>query len=111
VPRVLYPGLKSHPQHDLAARQASGYGGMISFLLREGADPARFFGRLRLCALAESLGGIETLVCQPSTMTHASVPREDRERLGLTDNLVRVSVGCEDVEDIIADLDQALAAA
>ena len=111
VARVLYPGLKSHPQHDLASRQASGHGGMISFVLGGAADPARFFGRLRLCALAESLGGIETLVCQPSSMTHASVPKEERERLGLTDSLVRISVGCEDVEDILSDLDQALAAA
>ncbi len=111
VVRVLYPGLPSHPQHALAARQASGFGGMISFVLKEGTSPERFFGRLRLCALAESLGGIETLVCQPSTMTHASVPEEERQRLGITDSLARISVGCEDVEDIIADLDQALQAA
>jgi cystathionine beta-lyase len=74
-------------------------------------DVTRFFDSLRLCAIAESLGGIETLVCQPSTMTHASVPEEDRMRLGLTDSLVRISVGCEDVEDIVSDLAQALARA
>jgi len=110
VERVLYPGLPSHPQHDLAGRQATGFGGMISFVLKNAAGPPAFFERLRLCALAESLGGIETLICQPSTMTHASVPREERERLGLTDALVRISVGCENVEDIVADLDQALSA-
>jgi cystathionine gamma-lyase/cystathionine beta-lyase/cystathionine gamma-lyase/homocysteine desulfhydrase len=110
VARVLYPGLRSHPQHDLARRQATGFGGMISFVL---ADPGRvepFFSQLRLCALAESLGGIETLICQPSTMTHASVPGEERARLGITDALVRLSVGCEDASDILADLDRGLAA-
>ncbi|MFQ5878045.1 MAG: trans-sulfuration enzyme family protein [Acidobacteriota bacterium] len=108
VERVLYPGLRSHPQHALALRQASGFGGMVSFVLKPDVDVERFFNGLQLCALAESLGGIETLVCQPSTMTHASVPREERERLGLSDSLVRISVGCEDVEDIVADLDRAL---
>jgi len=111
VARVLYPGLPSHPQHDLATRQASGYGGMISFVLADGVDVTRFFDALRLCALAESLGGIETLICQPSTMTHASVPEADRARLGITDTLARISVGCEDVDDIVADLEQALARA
>ncbi len=111
VERVLYPGLPSHPQRDLAARQAKGFGGMISFVLKHRARIPAFFDRLRLCALAESLGGIETLICQPSTMTHASVPEAERERLGITDALVRISVGCEDVEDILADLDRALAAA
>jgi cystathionine beta-lyase/cystathionine gamma-synthase len=111
VDRVLYPGLPSHPQHDLACRQASGFGGMVSFVLKNEARVAGFFDRLKLCALAESLGGVETLICQPSTMTHASVPKEERERLGLTDALVRISIGCEDLEDIIADLDQALGAA
>ncbi len=110
VARVYYPGLPSHPQHALASRQASGFGGMISFVLKEGASPERFYNALRLCALAESLGGIETLVCQPSTMTHASVPPAERTRLGITDSLARISVGCEDVEDIVADLDKALEA-
>jgi cystathionine beta-lyase/cystathionine gamma-synthase len=109
VARVLYPGLPSHPQNELAARQSGGSGGMVSFYLKSEAAVPRFFDHLRLCAIAESLGGIETLVCQPTTMTHASVPREEREKLGLTDTLVRISVGCEEAEDIIADLDQALA--
>ncbi len=111
VEKVLYPGLPSHPQHDLARRQASGFGGMISFFLKSANDAERFFNSLKLCALAESLGGIETLVCQPSTMTHAAVPKEQRDALGLTDALARISIGCEDVEDLIADLDQALRAA
>jgi cystathionine gamma-lyase/cystathionine beta-lyase/cystathionine gamma-lyase/homocysteine desulfhydrase len=109
IEKVLYPGLPRHPQHALASRQATGYGGMISFLLAASVDVTRFFDGLRLCALAESLGGIETLVCQPSTMTHASVPEADRARLGLTDRLGRISVGCEDVDDILSDLDRALA--
>lgn len=111
VARVLYPGLPSHPQHELALRQARGSGGMISFYLKSDEAALRFFQPLRLCALAESLGGIETLICQPSTMTHASVPQEDRRRLGLTESLVRISVGCEDPEDILADLEKGLAAA
>ena len=111
IARTLYPGLPEHPQHALAARQATGFGGMISFALKDGVDIARFYDSLKLCTLAESLGGVETLICQPSTMTHASVPAEDRARLGITDSLVRISVGCEDVEDILADLDQALSRA
>jgi len=111
ISKVYYPGLKDHPQHALASRQASGFGGMISFLLADRVDVTRFFDSLKLCALAESLGGVETLVCQPSTMTHASIPPEERQRLGLTDRLARISVGCEDVEDLIADLDRALASA
>ena len=110
VDRVLFPGLPSHPQHDLSLRQSSGSGGMVSFVLKKGVDVERFFGGLKLCALAESLGGIETLICQPSTMTHASVPAAEREKMGLTDSFVRISVGCEDPEDIIADLDRALGA-
>jgi len=111
VRQVHFPGLVDHPQHDLAGRQASGYGGMIAFTLAEGADVPGFFNSLRLCAIAESLGGIESLICQPSTMTHASVPEEKRKLLGITDDLVRISVGCEDVEDIIGDLRGALTAA
>ncbi|HYV18519.1 MAG TPA: PLP-dependent aspartate aminotransferase family protein [Verrucomicrobiae bacterium] len=111
VAKVYYPGLKDHPQHALAAKQATGFGGMISFLLADRVDVTKFFDSLKLCALAESLGGVETLVCQPSTMTHASVPAEDRRKMGLLDNLARISVGCEDIEDLVADLDQALKAA
>ena len=108
VVKVHYPGLKSHPQHALARRQQGGFGGMIAFQLGNFAKAKKFLGRLELCALAESLGGVETLVCHPATMTHASVPKETRDKLGITDGLVRISVGIEDIEDIIEDLDQAL---
>jgi cystathionine beta-lyase/cystathionine gamma-synthase len=108
VKTVHYPGLPSHPQHDLAKRQMTGFGGMLSFETGS-IENARFLLRsVRLCSLAESLGGVETLISHPASMTHASVPAEERERLGITDGLVRVSVGIEEVEDIIADLDQAL---
>ncbi|MEW6731485.1 MAG: cystathionine gamma-synthase [Acidobacteriota bacterium] len=109
VEKVFYPGLISHPQHQLACRQMKGFGAMISFETGSGERARRFLESVRLCALAESLGGVETLVCHPATMTHASVPPEERERLGITDGLVRISVGIEDVEDIISDIDQALA--
>ncbi|MBI4161656.1 MAG: PLP-dependent transferase [Acidobacteria bacterium] len=109
VRRVLYPGLPSHPQHDLARRQTSGFGGMISFLLPGYAEAKRFLDRLRLCALAESLGGVETLICHPASMTHASVPPAERSRIGIEEGLVRISVGVEDAEDICADLGAGLA--
>jgi cystathionine beta-lyase/cystathionine gamma-synthase len=109
VTRVYYPGLPSHPQHDLARRQMKGFGGMISIELGDVAVARRFVERTKIFALAESLGGVESLIGHPASMTHASVPREMRERMGLTDSLVRLSVGIEDVEDLIADLDQALA--
>lgn len=109
VRRVNYPGLASHPQHDLAKRQASGFGGMISFDLGDGEAARGFLKRLELCSLAESLGGVETLICHPAVMTHASIPAGVRVELGITDGLVRISVGCEDVEDVIADLSAALA--
>jgi cystathionine beta-lyase/cystathionine gamma-synthase len=110
VRRVLYPGLDSHPQHELARRQCTGFGGMISFLLGGYEEAKRFLDRVRLCALAESLGGVETLICHPASMTHASVPAAERRRIGLEDGLVRISVGVEDVEDICADLETGLAA-
>jgi cystathionine beta-lyase/cystathionine gamma-synthase len=110
VRRVLYPGLPSHPQHALARSQCSGFGGMISFDLGDFDRAKRFLDRLRLCALAESLGGVETLICHPGTMTHASIPEAERERQGFTSGLIRISVGNEDVEDIVADLEQGLAA-
>ncbi|HEV8334852.1 MAG TPA: PLP-dependent aspartate aminotransferase family protein [Candidatus Polarisedimenticolia bacterium] len=110
VRRVLYPGLPSHPQHELARTQCSGFGGMISFDLGDFDRAKRFLDRLRLCALAESLGGVETLICHPGTMTHASIPEAERERQGFTSGLIRISVGNEDVEDIVADLEQGLAA-
>lgn len=110
VERVIYPGLPSHPQHDLAARQMSGFGGMVTFFVRGGLDEARrFLGAVELCALAESLGGVETLIEHPAIMTHASVPPEIRREIGIHDNLIRLSCGIEAADDIIADLDQALA--
>ena len=104
VCRVLYPGLPTHPQHALAKRQATGFGGMISFDLGSHAAAKGFLDRLKLCALAESLGGVETLICHPASMTHASIPSDERERQGFTDGLVRISVGVEDVQDILEDL-------
>ncbi len=106
---VNYPGLVSHPQHRLARKQMRGFGGMISFDLGSLEKAKRFLKNVRLCALAESLGGVETLISHPATMTHASVPPEERQKIGVTDGLVRISVGIEDVEDIIADLKRALA--
>jgi cystathionine gamma-lyase/cystathionine beta-lyase/cystathionine gamma-lyase/homocysteine desulfhydrase len=107
VKRVYYPGLPSHPGHGLAKRQMSGFGGMIAFDLGSLARAKRFLSRVRLCALGESLGGVETLISHPATMTHASVPADQRRKLGITDGLVRISVGIEDVKDLIADLEQA----
>lgn len=109
VERVAYPGLASHPQHALASRQMHGYGGMVSVWLKGGFEAAkRFMERTELFACAESLGGVESLANHPAVMTHASVPRERREALGVTDNLVRLSVGVEDVADLMAELDAAL---
>lgn len=108
VRRVHYPGLPQHPQHERARKLFSGFGGMISFETGSLAAARALLDNVRLCALAESLGGVETLICHPASMTHASVPSEQRDRLGITDGLVRISVGIEDVEDIIADLDAAL---
>jgi cystathionine beta-lyase/cystathionine gamma-synthase len=108
--RILYPGLKNHPGHELHKSQASGFGGMIAFDTGSIEKGAAVLRRARLFALAESLGGVESLISHPATMTHASVPREDRERVGLTDGLVRISVGIEDVEDLIHDLEYCLSA-
>jgi cystathionine gamma-lyase len=108
VGKVNYPGLKSHPQHALAQRQATGYGGMISFEIKGGLEEVkRFLENLRVFAVAESLGGVESLIEHPALMTHASVPKEVREQIGLSDSLVRVSVGIEHIEDLIGDFDQA----
>lgn len=109
VNRVYYPGLPSHPQHDLASRQQRGYGSMIAFDTGSFQNANAILSRLRICSLAESLGGVETLISHPASMTHASVPKADRERRGISDGLVRISVGIEDVEDLIDDLQQALA--
>jgi cystathionine gamma-lyase len=112
VSAVFYPGLESHPQHALAKRQASGFGGMISFVPGNGSlDAGRaVFDRFRLFTRAESLGGVESLVCHPASMTHASVPRETRLAMGFADGLLRLSVGIEDVADLRADLESALQA-
>lgn len=110
VPRVYYPGLPSHPQHELAARQMRGFGGMLAFDVGSLDAARRVLNAVRLMALAESLGGVETLISHPATMTHASVPAAEREALGITDGLVRVSAGLEDVNDLEDDLAQALAA-
>jgi cystathionine beta-lyase/cystathionine gamma-synthase len=109
VRAVYYPGLPSHPQHALACRQMSGFGGMLSFETGSLERAQRIVERTRLFALAESLGGVESLIGHPATMTHAAVPKPMREAMGLTDGLVRLSVGVEDADDLIADLDQALA--
>lgn len=110
VSRVFYPGLPDHPQHELAKRQASGFGGMISFVPGDGSLEAgrRVFDRFRLFTRAESLGGVESLVCHPASMTHAAVPAEKRRAMGFADGLLRLSVGIEDVADLVEDLDQAL---
>ncbi len=108
VLQVNFPGLKTHPQHTLAKRQMKDFGGMISFDLGGLPNAKKFLKNVKLCALAESLGGVETLISHPATMTHASVPKAERIKNGVTDGLVRISVGIEDVEDIIADLEQAL---
>jgi len=112
VAAVFYPGLPTHPQHALAQRQASGFGGMISFIPGDGSLEAgrRTFDRFRIFARAESLGGVESLVCHPASMTHASVPRETRLAMGFADGLLRLSVGIEDAKDLLSDLEQALQA-
>ncbi len=108
VRKVYYPGLPTHPQYDLARRQMKGFGGMLAFETGSLSNARTVLESVRICSLAESLGGVETLISHPATMTHASVPAEVRESLGITDGLVRISVGVEDVDDLIADLDQAL---
>ena len=110
VARVFYPGLPSHPQHALARRQMQGFGGMLAFELGSLEHARRLLNRVGLMALAESLGGVESLISHPATMTHASVPADRRAALGITDGLVRISVGIEDVDDLTADLAQALEA-
>ena len=109
IERVLHPGLESHPQHSLALRQMSGYGGTFSFRLRGGEERALdLLGRVKVFTLAESLGGVESLIEHPATMTHASMPADVRDAMGITGDLIRVSVGLEDASDLIADLSQAL---
>ncbi len=108
IQKVYYPGLASHPQHELAKRQQSGFGGIVAFETGSLDNARRVLEGVKICTLGESLGGVESLISHPASMTHASVPLEKREQLGITDGLVRVSVGIEDIEDILEDLDQAL---
>jgi cystathionine gamma-lyase len=109
IQKVVYPGLVSHPQHQLARKQMTGFGGMIIFLLKGGLGSCqRFLKNVSIFAAAEGLGGVESMVEHPASMTHVSVPKEERERMGITDSLIRVSVGIEDVEDLITDLSNAL---
>jgi cystathionine beta-lyase/cystathionine gamma-synthase len=109
VERVFWPGFPDHPGHEVHKHQASGFGALISFDLGSFEAAKRMLGRVRLCSLGESLGGVETLISHPATMTHAGYTQEEREGLGITSGLVRISVGCEDATDLLADLDQALA--
>jgi cystathionine beta-lyase/cystathionine gamma-synthase len=105
--RVIFPGLPTHPQHALARKQMSGFGGMISVEMGSREKAATVLGRTHVYALAESLGGVESLISHPASMTHASVPPERRNEMGITDGLIRLSTGVEDADDLIADLEQA----
>jgi cystathionine gamma-synthase/cystathionine gamma-lyase len=110
IERIIYPGLPGHPQHDLAKKQMSGFGGMLSIVIKGGLENAnKFASSTKLFALAESLGGVESLICHPVSMTHGSIPKDVREARGIVDGLVRLSVGIEDTDDLIADVEQALA--
>jgi cystathionine beta-lyase len=110
VDKVLWPGFKNHKNHDIASRQMHGFGGMISFSLKEDTKEAaiKVLKKFKLFTLAESLGGVESLCGHPASMTHASIPKAEREKVGLSDSLIRLSVGVEDIEDLIVDLKQAL---
>ncbi len=110
VRRVFYPGMPDHPQHELAQRQMSGFGSMITFETGSLSNARKMLRKVRVCSLGESLGGVETLISHPATMTHAALGEKGRKEIGITDGMVRISVGIENVEDIIADLDAALAA-
>ena len=110
VSRVYYPGLPDHPQYELACKQMTGFGSMITFETGSLTNANKMLRRVRVCSLGESLGGVETLISHPATMTHAAIGKEGRRKIGITDGLVRISVGIEDVDDILADLDQALSA-
>ena len=108
VEKVYYPGFEDHPGYKIQSKQAKGYGGIISFLLKKGYDYKKFLGNLEIITFGESLGGVESLICHPATMTHAAIPSEMRQQIGITDNLVRLSVGVENVDDIIEDLIKSL---
>jgi len=109
ISKVFYPGLPDHPQHELAKRQMSGFGAMITFETGSLKNANRMLKKLRVCSLGESLGGVETLISHPATMTHAALGEKGRKAIGITDGMVRISAGIEDVRDILNDLDQALA--
>ena len=106
--KVIYPGLKEHPQHELAKKQMRGFGGMVSADYGTLEKAKKILNGVKVFTLAESLGGVESLICHPASMTHASVPKEERDKMGLTDSLIRFSVGIEDIEDLISDIDNAL---
>ena len=108
IKKLFYPGLKNHPQSDVIKKQMRGYGGMISIELGSFKSAEKFCNGLKIFEIAESLGGVESLVCHPATMTHGSVPKKMREKIGITDGLVRLSVGIEDKEDLIEDIKRAL---
>lgn len=108
IKKVYYTGLKNHPGHEIQKSQASGFGGVISFVLNDNLNFKRFVEGLELITFGESLGGVESLACHPASMTHATLPKELRERIGITDNLIRISVGIEDKEDILEDIQKAL---
>jgi len=110
VRKVFYPGLSDHPQHELAKRQMTGFGALISFETGSLSNANKMLRRVRVCSLGESLGGVETLISHPATMTHAALGEKGRKAIGITDGLVRISVGIEDKEDLLEDLDQALGA-
>jgi cystathionine beta-lyase/cystathionine gamma-synthase len=110
VKKVFYPGLPDHPQHELAKRQMSGFGSMITFETGSLSNANKMLRKVRVCSLGESLGGVETLISHPATMTHAALGEKGRKEIGITDGLVRISVGIEDVEDLVDDLAQALSA-
>lgn len=108
VSKVYYPGLKSDPGYEVQKKQADGAGAMISFVLKDKYDYRKFFKSLKLVTLAESLGGVESLVCHPASMTHAAIPADIRKKVGIVDELIRLSVGIENVDDLIDDLKQAI---
>ena len=110
VKKVMYPGFSDHPQYALAKKQMSGFGSMITFETGSLKNAKKMLAKVRVCTLGESLGGVESLISHPATMTHAALGEEGRKEIGLTDGMVRISVGIEDANDIVADLDQALAA-
>jgi cystathionine gamma-lyase/cystathionine beta-lyase len=111
IDKIYWPGFEDHPNHDIAKKQMRGFGGMVSITLKDAdlQETFRVASRFKVFTLAESLGGVESLINHPTTMTHGSIPKEEREKVVVTDNLLRLSVGVEDIEDLLADLEQALA--